>query len=371
MRKKSGLRPVWQIVLIDLLLAVLILGGWWLCKKAGIEIAARRFEKTLVSSPALSTPVQQVPAVDAPTVSDPVSEPPETLESPPPEEIEPEPEVPDLRTDLQKRFEDHFTDEIVVTETSYSSPNISITISRGELGEGNDRSVYYVADIYLGSIECFRSYFAHGLAYPSRTALMPQMVEESGALLAINGDYCGLNFGGIILRNGVSISSSANGSDICILFRDGRMECMNSRDYRSDDYPEDSILQIWCFGPAMMDGNGNPLEESQMNLPSYIAGYNPRTGIGYYEPGHYCFVVADGRNPGYSKGLYMREFAGIFASLGCTQAFNLDGGGSTSMMFGSEFVNQPSTSGQRDMPDIILIREPEPVSGESVNQEVP
>ena len=186
---------------------------------------------------------------------------------------------------------------------------------------------------------------------------MPQMMEETGALLAINGDYCGLNFGGIILRNGVSISSAANGSDICILFADGSLQCMNSREYHAEDYEEGSIRHIWCFGPAMMDGSGNVLPESEMNLPSYIAGYNPRTGIGYYEPGHYCFVVADGRNPGYSKGIYMSEFAGIFASLGCVQAFNLDGGGSTSMMFGPDFVNRPSTSGQRDMPDIILIKE--------------
>ena len=364
MKNKNGLRPVWQIILIDLLLAVMILGGWWFSKKAGIEIAARRFEKTLVSPSPATVETTSPPSV---TLPDPVEQTPLLPDEPPVETDAPEPEIPDLRTELQKKFEDHFTDEIILTDNSYSSPNISITISSGTLGEGNDQSVYYVADIYLGNIDCFQSYFAHGLAYPSRTALMPQMVEETGALLAINGDYCGLNFGGIILRNGVSISSAANGSDICILFADGSIQCMNSREYRAEDYEDGSIRQIWCFGPAMMDGNGNVLAESEMNLPTYIAGYNPRTGIGYYEPGHYCFVVADGRNPGYSKGIYMGEFAGIFASLGCVQAFNLDGGGSTSMMFASDFINRPSTSGQRDMPDIILIKEIEPVSAESLS----
>ena len=364
MKNRNGLRPVWQIILIDLFLAVLILGGWWLCKKAGIEIAARRFEKTIVST----APVTVAITPSLPVASqEPVEQSPVQSEEIPGETDAPEPEFPDLRTELQKKFEEHFTNEILLTDNSYSSQNISITLSSGTLGEGNDQSVYYVADIYLGNIDCFQSYFAHGLAYPSRTALMPQMVQETGALLAINGDYCGLNFGGIILRNGVSISSAANGSDICILFSDGSMQCMNSRDYHAEDYAEGSIRHIWCFGPAMMDGNGNVLSESEMNLPSYIAGYNPRTGIGYYEPGHYCFVVADGRSPGYSKGIYMSEFAGIFASLGCVQAFNLDGGGSTSMMFGTDFVNRPSTSGQRDMPDIILIKEIEALPADSLS----
>ena len=70
---------------------------------------------------------------------------------------------------------------------------------------------------------------------------------------------------------------------------------------------------------------------------------------------------------GLAAELPMGEFAGIFASLGCVQAFNLDGGGSTSMMFASDFINRPSTSGQRDMPDIILIKEIEPVSAESLS----
>lgn len=367
-RRYSARTPVWKIVVADFLLAALIVGGWWVCRKASVYVEAARFnkaaEKTEASVSAVQTPKPESTA--APEENTQVQNEPENVDPclQTPEET---PQEPDDRTEWQKKFEDFFTDEIIQTENSYSSPDISVQITQGTLGEGKDLSVYYVADIHISKIECLRSYFAHGLSYPSRTDLMPRMYDEAGALLAINGDYCGLNFGGIVLRNGESIKTQANGSDICILFYDGTMECMKSNDYREEDFPDRKPYQIWCFGPYMMDGAGNVLDESRMNLASYLSGFNPRTGMGYFEPGHYCFVVADGRTDGYSKGMYMNEFASIFEKLGCIQAFNLDGGGSSSMMFNGDFYNRPSSGGERDMPDIILIREPDELSSEEQN----
>ena len=60
-----------------------------------------------------------------------------------------------------------------------------------------------------------------------------------------------------------------------------------------------------------------------------VANRNPRTGIGYFEPGHYCLVVVDGRDGDSAPGASIEEFASVFESLGCTQAYNLDGGGSS------------------------------------------
>ena len=83
---------------------------------------------------------------------------------------------------------------------------------------------------------------------------------------------------------------------------------------------------------------------------------NPRTAIGYYEPGHYCFVVVDGRQSGYSAGMRIERFARLFADLGCTAAYNLDGGRSSVMSFNGSFINHPYLNG-RNAGDILLIRE--------------
>ncbi len=53
------------------------------------------------------------------------------------------------------------------------------------------------------------------------------------------------------------------------------------------------------------------------------------------------FVAVDGRSTGYSRGVTMTEFAQIFKDLGATVAYNLDGGGSTTMYFNGEMVNNP------------------------------
>jgi exopolysaccharide biosynthesis protein len=68
------------------------------------------------------------------------------------------------------------------------------------------------------------------------------------------------------------------------------------------------------------------------------------------------FVVVDGRNPGYSKGVTMSEFAQIFKDLGCTTAYNLDGGGSSTMYFLGNMVNNPlGKDNERRISDILYI----------------
>ena len=66
----------------------------------------------------------------------------------------------------------------------------------------------------------------------------------------------------------------------------------------------------------------------------------------------------DGRSSGYSRGVTLTEFARIFESLGCTQAYNLDGGGSSTLYFQGRVVNNPlGRSQERGVSDILYISE--------------
>lgn len=85
---------------------------------------------------------------------------------------------------------------------------------------------------------------------------------------------------------------------------------------------------------------------------------NPRTAIGIIDNLHYVLVVSDGRTKE-SDGLSLLELAEFMESLGVTTAYNLDGGGSSTMYFNGEVVNQPTTNGksikERRVSDIVYI----------------
>ena len=88
-----------------------------------------------------------------------------------------------------------------------------------------------------------------------------------------------------------------------------------------------------------------------------VAPKNPRTAIGYIEPGHYVFVVVDGRGMNKSYGLDLADLSSLMASLGCKVAYNLDGGG-TSCMTSAVYGDINKTSDEnRSCSDIVMIVE--------------
>ncbi len=270
-----------------------------------------------------------------------------------PEEAE---EEPDTRTEWQIRFEDRFTDTVVVTENSYSSPNVSITIETVSIDDHGWPQVWYVADIYIGEIDCFATYLAGGEYSVVATETVESMSLKVPALIAINGDFYNMHRNTTIVRNGVWYMDQVSAQDICVLYRDGTVENLLRGNYDAERLKERDVWQSWCFGPSLLDENGQVPESFNMS-PIVANAYHPRCGLGYYEPGHYCFVLLDGRHGSWSRGMPISDFAQIFADLGCTSAYNLDGGGSAAMTFMGGLYNHLS-DGAREIADILYIREP-------------
>ena len=255
--------------------------------------------------------------------------------------------------DWRGKFAEHFTDEIVQTENSYSSPNIAITIDRVTLSD-TYTSVCYVADIYVADLSCFQTYWANGrysyYGYQSPLGL----ARDSGGLLTINGDYADNQQSGFLVRNGELYYQDATSRDICVLYYDGTMETYDGGRYSVDEILAREPYQSWKFGPALLNSDGSA--KTSFNTTDTIAREPaPRSALGYYEPGHYCFVIVDGRQS-FSRGVTIQELADFFANLGCKAAYNMDGGASAVMTFDQRIVNSPSNGG-RDSGDILLIRE--------------
>ena len=250
------------------------------------------------------------------------------------------------------KFPDKFTENVVSTDISYTSPNISVTLTKNTMESGNSVVTYFVADIYIADIEYLQSGFARDTYGRGYAENIEDMSERLGAVIAINGDYYGRSNSGVVIRNGTVYRATPDSTDVCVLYYDGRMETFSPDEFDVDNAIEDSAYQAWSFGPALLDKNGFPLTE----FNSSVTPLNPRTVFGYYEPGHYCFVVVDGRQTGYSRGMTMSELSILMNKLGCRAAYNLDGGQSSLMTMYGKIVNQPYKNG-RAVSDSILIKE--------------
>lgn len=260
------------------------------------------------------------------------------------------------RRSWREKFSEYFSEEAEITETSYSSPNLSVTITEHSSAEASPALTYFVADIYIAGIENFQTCFSQGSADDPENIAM-----ENQAVLALNGDYCLNQSSGILVRNGELYMSGGTTCDICVLYQDGRMVTYGPEEYREEEILAAEPYQIWKFGPALLNSDGTPREE--YNTSSALLNSHPRSGLGYFEPGHYCFVVVDGRQGGYSDGIPMAGFAEIFSELGCVSAYNLDGGASSAMVFNGGTVNRPCNGG-RYVSDMLIIKETEITEGE-------
>ncbi len=253
-------------------------------------------------------------------------------------------------TPIAEKFADKYTDTVVVTDNSYSSPDISITVT--EETTANGRITYYLADIYVRDITCFQSALARGTYGSGYRDSISDMAALSNALVAINGDYYGNTNEGVVIRNGVIYRANRTNCDVCVLYYDGRMEVMPGSAFDMQQAINDGAWQAWTFGPALLDTDGSVL--TSFASTGRIISANPRTAIGYYEPGHYCMVVVDGR--GASAGITLPDLSQLFYDLGCTAAYNLDGGNSSIMVWQDAVINDPSGGG-RESSDALLIAE--------------
>ncbi len=244
--------------------------------------------------------------------------------------------------------------DAVVTDKSYEDDNIKITIKEKTV----DDTQVYIADIYVKD----SSYLNSGLADNSFGENLKEKTSEItsnvGAILAINGDFYGFRDTGYVMRNGYLYRSTSAGSDQddLVVYEDGTMEIVNEGDVTASELKEKGATDIYSFGPGLVS-NGKILVSENTEVSQSMSS-NPRTAIGMVESGHYVMIVSDGRTSE-SQGLSLYELAGVMKDSGCTVAYNLDGGGSSTMVFNCTVVNKPTTNGntisERSVSDIIYI----------------
>ena len=252
---------------------------------------------------------------------------------------------------LGGRYDGFSYDGVIETEDSYRSENISIQVSSVSDSETySDYIVYYLADIHIQDVELLRTAPA-GRSFKSKdSGFVKKVGSRFDAIVACSGDYY-VNNKGLLIRNGELHRNMKGKYDICVLFRDGTMQTFQPSEYEKDDIIAADPWQVWSFGPALLKADGTP--RSNFGSSS-ITGRNPRCMLGYYEPGHYAFVLVDGRQSRYSMGLTLEDLARLAYDLGFKVAYNLDGGKSAVMCWKGDVYNHPQDGG-RSVSDIIFV----------------
>lgn len=289
----------------------------------------------------------QPPSVTPPAVSDPTgtesSEPPFPITDESSSGTESAPPTVEENT-----FRDLYADEHIVGE--YKQNGVDLRISKVERGELN----MFICEFYLESPQLLRTAFAGGRItgrqYTSKIA------QSVGATFAVNGDFCGYRNNGIIIRNGTVIRDKEADWDLLYLDKNGNLQAGISDDFQANALVADGALQSWCFGPTLVR-DYQKIEE--MNRPGLSSrAKEPRTAIGQVDELHYIILVADAMRTGTDTvgGLTFSELADEFVALGCKTAYNLDGGGSTTLYFNGEVINRPCVNGERTISDIIYLQ---------------
>lgn len=291
----------------------------------------------------------------------------------PTEEFTPEPTVeptPDFPGILDAKYRELFLEdgaEPIWTTTSYQSANVYIKINIHE----ENRLKYWVADIYVRNIE---SLVASYVMKQSQRMTVTEYQSQLGALLTINTDYWinAQSKHGWFVRNGQELrrhAETALANDFCVIFRDGTMETYEFESflasYREGDTDFEAIAarypyHVFYFGPSLLDAQGHA--KTNFDTSRKIFSSNPRSALGYYEPGHYAFICVLGARTvrdvnfketgtGKSDGLTFTELSALCEELGLQAAYNLDGGSSSAMMFGDYLYGH----NDRKLPDVLSV----------------
>ena len=341
--------PVVVIALIDIALIGIALVIFALfdhvIPSQGVAVVDRTYAPVVTAAPTSPAPDQSV--ADSGDQAAVVTAVPVSTATPAPD--------PASMGDFSAKFADKFTSgEVIQTENSYQSANVNVTVTRYDtVLADNSPAVYYIQDIYIRTIDCLRSAFANDRYGRAITEGVLSMSQRANAIAAINGDYYAVGTAGIVIRNGVLYRDTFEADEeVLVIYRDGRMKVYHnpaSQTLNLEEAMQNGAWQAFSFGPAYFDEEGG----FQVTIKKGLY-HDPRTVIGMVEPGHYIFMVADGRQDGYSEGMTYEECAGVMRSLGCTVAYNLDGGQTSQMTFMGQMTNKP-TGGGRPTSEIIYI----------------
>ena len=240
-------------------------------------------------------------------------------------------------------------------ELSYKTEKMSVSVEQKQ----KDGMTYFVCDIKLTDVSQLRTAFAGDDFRSGIYEAVSDIAGRYSPVLAINADFCRYHREGVIIRNGeVLRRQNIKKHHLLIVDENGNLSAETDRSGKqglvANRLEQANTWQTFEFGPVLVE-NGEACELPKNFYINCAEGYdNPRTAIGQKGPLHYIVIVVDGRRDGYSTGASVPQVQQLFMDEGVDFAFNLDGGGSTTLYFLGEVINMPSGGKERSVSDVIM-----------------
>ena len=231
----------------------------------------------------------------------------------------------------------------------------------------NNRDVtYHLVDIHLARLSDLRTKIStneEGNYGPNITKDFKALVNEAEAdegtdvLAAISGDFpFWKGRKGYVVRNGVTYRSEKRKSEDedFAIFKDGAVQSYKEDEISFEDLraSHGGIYQNWSFGPALIQ-NGVLSVDKDDEIDNQTMSHNQRTAIGYAGANHFYFLsttINGSRNSSRAGSFRLYDLATTLLEAGCTEAYNLDGGGSAAIYFDDQIIEDG-----RELGDIIYV----------------
>ena len=237
----------------------------------------------------------------------------------------------------------------------YEDDSMTVSIEQKQ----KDGMTYFVCDIQLTSVDQFRTAFAGDDFKSGIYEAVSDIASRYNPVLAINADFCRYHRNGVIIRNGeVLRRQNITKHHLLIVDENGSLSAQTDRTGKqglvANKLEQANTWQTFEFGPVLVKNGEAATLPNSFYVNCHDGYYEPRTAIGQLGPLHYIVIVVDGRRDGYSTGASIPQLQQLFLDEGAEFAFNLDGGGSTTLYFRGEVINMPSGGKERSVSDIIM-----------------
>lgn len=242
--------------------------------------------------------------------------------------------------------------------TTYDYGSLKIQIDRWLWAFRKHDLRFYLVNVYVDDPSQLQTAFAGDEYSKNAAEATSDIAKRHDAILAINGDFYNYKDSiGLIIRNGTLYRDKETTRELLLIYEDGTFKGLPAGTHvtgSGEQYIAEGVVQAFSFGPLLV--NEGQITELP---PKYIVSTKdsirePRTAIGQVDKNHYVIIIADGRRTDWSdRGMTMQEMQRVFHEQGCQVAYNLDGGGSTTLILDGKKINRSSGSHERNVSDIV------------------
>lgn len=226
---------------------------------------------------------------------------------------------------------------------TYNSSTLNI-----ELRKKSTHGVsYWVAHVKTRSASQLKSALSYG-TYGGTRQTTSSAVSSNGGIIGINGSAFDYTTGkpsplGMCIKNGTLYGDYMTSYSVMAVKKDGTIYTP-AQGLMGKDLLKAGVKDTYNFGPILIkDGNAQPAWAE-------TSKYYPRTAVGMVKPNDYVLLVT---NTGSYSGLNHWDMVTIFQSYGCKYAYNLDGGGSSTLYYNGKVMNKLIGGTQRPCGDFL------------------